>query len=199
MPDDSKQKPKDEQRDYFRVNDIIAVVANPVPADKMMNDQFVKSVTSSKAFTLMSSPDSSGVHTEATDSISSEQGALYEMMSEIKTKLDFIINHFILDKEGLLSPDKKLVNISASGIRFTTNHAVEINDLMEVKLLLPTYPPVAVFGYGRVKRVEVIDNDTYDVALEYLNMDESVRNEIIQYTLSHQREAIKRMRESGQK
>jgi len=35
------------------------------------------------------------------------------------------------------------------------------------------------------------------VAIEYLNMGDSVRNEIIQYTLSHQRETIRKMRESG--
>ncbi|MEN8262110.1 MAG: hypothetical protein ABFR82_01445 [Nitrospirota bacterium] len=41
------------------------------------------------------------------------------MISELKTKIDFIINHFMLEKEGLLTAEKKLVNISASGIRYT--------------------------------------------------------------------------------
>ena len=66
-----------------------------------------------------------------------------------------------------------------------------------MKLLLPTYPPVAVFAYGEVKRVKSLDNDAFEVALEYLNMGESVRNEIIQYTLSHQRETIRKLKETG--
>jgi len=197
MPDNQGGKSSEEKRSYFRVDDVISVVVNPVSSYKKKDDKFLESVTSSKAFSLMSPPESSGTHTEETDLIRTEHGKLYEMMGEIKTKLDFIINHFILDKEGLLSSDKALVNISASGIRFVTGHAVEVNDIMEVKFLLPSFPPVAVFGYGEVKRVDALDDGKYEVAIEYLNMDESVRNEIIQYTLSHQRETMKRMRQSG--
>ena len=68
---------------------------------------------------------------------------------------------------------------------------------MEIKLLLPTYPPVAVFAYGEVIRVSELNDGTYEVAIEYLNMGDSVRNEIIQYTLSHQRESIRKLKESG--
>jgi c-di-GMP-binding flagellar brake protein YcgR len=107
-----------------------------------------------------------------------------------------MINHFVLEKEGLLSEDKKSVNISASGIRFTVNTPAKTGDLMKIKLLLPTYPPVAVFAYGAVKRVKELDNDTYEISLEYLNMNDSVRKEIIQYTLSYQRETIKKFKES---
>jgi c-di-GMP-binding flagellar brake protein YcgR len=121
---------------------------------------------------------------------------MYDMIAEIKTKLDFIINHFILEKEGLLSEGKKSVNISASGIRFTVNTPVKEGDLMKIKLLLPTYPPVAVFAYGAVKRVTELDNGTYEISLEYLNMNDSVRKEIIQYTLSYQRETIKKFKET---
>ena len=197
MSDNKGEKSSKEKRNYFRVDDVISVVAHPVSSYKKNDDQFLKSVTSSKAFSLTSPPDSSGTHTEETDLMQSEHGKLYELIAEIKTKLDFIINHFILDKEGLLSSDKALVNISASGIRFVTSHAVEVNDIMEVKFLLPSFPPVAVFGYGEVKRVDDLGGGKYEVAIEYLNMDESVRTEIIQYTLSHQREFIKRMRLSG--
>jgi c-di-GMP-binding flagellar brake protein YcgR len=67
---------------------------------------------------------------------------------------------------------------------------------MEIKLLLPAYPPVVVFAYGEVKRVDALDENTYEVALEYINMGDSVRNEIIQYTLTHQRETIRKLKES---
>ena len=125
-----------------------------------------------------------------------EDTKLYSMMTEIKTKLDFIIHHFMLEKEGLLESEKKFVNISAAGIRFTVNSPVNVKDIMEIKLLLPTYPPVAVFAYGEVKRVKTLDENKFEVALEYINMGESVRNEIIQYTLSHQRETIRKFKES---
>jgi c-di-GMP-binding flagellar brake protein YcgR len=120
------------------------------------------------------------------------------MVTEINGKLDFILNHFMLDKEGLLSTEKKMVNISASGLKFTVNYHVKVSDIMEVKLLLPTYPPVVVFAYGKVIRAKKLDDSKYEVAIEYINLADDVRNEIIQYTLSHQREELRRSREQGE-
>ncbi|MEW6601695.1 MAG: PilZ domain-containing protein, partial [Nitrospirota bacterium] len=156
-------------------------------------------VVSSKAFSLMDSTGASEEDSEQYVPEDRNNAGLYSMMTEIKTKLDFIINHLMLDQEGLVKSGKKFVNISASGIRFTVDHQVGAGEIMEIKLLLPTYPPVAVFAYGEVKRVKKTGDGKYEVALEYLNMDDSVRNEIIQYTLSHQRETIRKIKESENK
>ncbi len=198
MLDEKQHKAKgEEKRDYFRVDDIISVVANPVHIDKEKGEEILKTVGSSRAFSLMDVQGSSRTDPEDGYSDLQEENKLYGMISEIKTKLDFIINHFMLDKEGLLQPEKKLVNISASGIRFTVDKPVGIGDILEIKLLLPTYPPVAVFAYGEVKRVRELDENQVEVAIEYLNMNDPVRNEIIQYTLSHQRETIRKLKEAG--
>jgi uncharacterized protein YfkK (UPF0435 family) len=183
---------ENEQRCYFRVDDVISVVANPANIDHERGEKFINSFTSSKAFSLMDDSES----TEQPYEDGTDNKKMYDMIAEIKTKLDFMINHFVLEKEGLLSEDKKSVNISASGIRFTVNTPAQEGDLMKIKLLLPTYPPVAVFAYGAVKRVKELDNATYEISLEYLNMNDSVRKEIIQYTLSYQRETIKKFKES---
>jgi len=188
---------ENEQRSYFRVDDVISVVANPANIDHDRGEKFIKSFTSSKAFSLMEDSESTERSTEQPYDDGTENRKMYDMIAEIKTKLDFIINHFVLEKEGLLSEGKKSVNISASGIRFTVNTPVKEGDLMKIKLLLPTYPPVAVFAYGAVKRVKELDNGTYEISLEYLNMNDSVRKEIIQYTLSYQRETIKKFKETS--
>lgn len=186
-----------EKRSFFRVDDVISVVANPLPMGKEAGEEFRRSVTSSKAFSLqVSGGELRDEHEEAAPEAPGN-AKLLRMMLELNTKLDFIINHLMLEKEGLLSSEKKLVSISASGIRFSVDHEMNVNDIMELKLLLPTYPPVAVFAYGEVKRVRKQDDGTYEIAMEYLNMGESVRNEIIQYTLSRQRETIRRTREEG--
>lgn len=197
MSEEKEKKKGDENREYFRVDDIIPVVAYPIHIDDAKNEELLRKITSSKAFTMMdpliqTNEDESAITTRYDKA---EKDKLYDMVSEIKAKLDYIISHFILNKEGLADPEKKLVNISASGIRFTVNNAVELGDIMEIKLLLPTYPPVAVFAHGQVKRVKKIDDNKYEVAIEYVNMSESVQNEIIQYTLSHQRESIRKIKE----
>jgi hypothetical protein len=200
MADERKQKSDaGEQRSYFRIDDIISVVANPVHIDEDKAAEFRKKIVSSKAFSLVETPGASGPDTEETIPENQRDAGLYSMIAEIKTKLDFIINHLMLDKEGLVQTEKKFVNISASGIRFTVDRPVLAGEIMEIKLLLPTYPPVAIFAYGEVKRVKDLGENKNEVSFEYLNMDESVRNEIIKYTLSHQRETIRKIKESGPK
>ncbi len=185
MPKEQDSKGRyGEKRDYFRIDDVIPVIANPVGEDKL---QYI-----SRSLSLSDMPSThtpKDVPADIADSLNSLK--LSELMMEIKVKLDFLINHFLFEREGLLSAQKKHVNMSASGIRFTVEHPVKVKDILEVKLLLPTYPPVAVFAYGEVKRVRILENNKYDVSLQYLNMAEKVRDDIIQYILTRQREIMK--------
>jgi hypothetical protein len=191
-----KDHGENEKRSYFRIDDVISVVANPVEIDLENLDEFKKCIVSSKAFAMTdSSVEPEGFPGDNGDI--SENRKLYEMLAEIKSKVDYIINHLMIEKEGLFTTAKKRVNISASGIRFTTEQEANVGDVMEIKLLLPTFPPVAVFAYGRVTRIKKLKNGKSDIALEYLNMSESVRNEIVRYTLEHQREMIRKMKEAG--
>ncbi len=168
-----------EKRSYFRIDDLIPIVVSPVSKDKFQDISRVLSISDVLNLPLTDMPDSL------------EDQKLSNMITAINTKLDFIISYFLLDKEGLLSGEKKRVNISASGIRFTVTYPVKVKDIMEIKLLLPTYPPTAVFTYGEVTRVRHLDDKTYEIALQYLNVGDKARDEIIQYMLTRQRETIK--------
>lgn len=197
MDNHNQKKPGDEKRSYFRVNDVINVVAIPVNVDRDKAEEFLRSASSSRAFPLLEIEQTSP---ESADNLSSDDQGMQKLLNtitELKTKVDFIINHLIMEREGLLNAEKKLVNISASGIRFTVDQQVKVGDIMEVKLLLPTYPPVAVFAYGKIKRAAPVGGNKFDIALEYVNMGDTVRNEIIQYALSHQRETIRKIREEN--
>lgn len=186
---------KREKRCYFRIDDVLSVVANPATINHEQDEYFFKSFTCSRAFPIMDDPGSVEHHAEQQHDEIPESRKIYEMITELRAKLDFVINHFVLEKEGLLSVNKKSVNISASGIRFTIHAPVKEGNLMEIKLILPTFPALAVFAYGEVKRIHALENGHYEVSLEYLNMNESVRNKIIQYTLSYQRQTIKQYKD----
>lgn len=89
------------------------------------------------------------------------------------------------------------VNISATGIRFTEDERIETGDEFELTMLLPTTPPVKIMTYGTAVRVDVAGNSKYEVALRFTDMDDAVRDEILQYLLNHQR-AITRFRKATQ-
>lgn len=195
MSGEKQQKNGGEKRNYFRVDDVISVVANPVSLINEKDKEILKTAARSQAFSLFENQDTSAIDELEKSSEFTDGNKLYELLKEIKTKLDFLVTHSLIEKDGLPSTERKLVNISASGIKFTVKHPVKEKDVLEIKLLLPTYPPVAVFAYGEVKRVKMLEDQTYEIALEYLNMGETVRDDIIQYTLNHQRETIRKRKE----
>lgn len=196
MKSDNYIDPGDERRGYFRVNDVIPVVATPVDITQISDrEDLKKALRSSKGYSLLDLENDEEEDSDAQYN-ESEDNKTHKMMKEIQTKLNFIINHLMLEKEGFLPEDRKMVNISASGIRFTVDKPAKENDIMEVKMLLPTSPPVVVFAYGEVKRVIELGDGKCEVALEYLNMGDSVKSEIVQYALNNQRESIKRAKES---
>jgi hypothetical protein len=194
MDEKGQSRKDDERRRHFRINDVISVVANPIHIDKEKSEEFAKSIATSRAFPVMENQNTDTTDDESVLPKDPDNKKLYGMMNELKAKLDFIINHFMLEKEGLNEPEKKFVNISASGVRFTVDYAVKEGEIIDIKLLLPTYPPVAVFAYGEVKRAVLLEDGQYDIALEYLNMSDSVKNEIIQYAFAQQRDSIRRIK-----
>ena len=199
MPDEKKKKTAKEKRNFFRIDDMIPVVVTPVNIDKGETEAFLKTVKSSRAFSLLDVSSTTVMDAVHMSADFYEDKKLYNMVAEIKTKLDFIINHLLLDKEGLLTAPRKNVNISAAGIKMTVDVPVSVNDIVEIKMLLPAYPPVAVFAYGEVKRVSHLDDRNSNVAIEYINMDDAVRDELVRYAMSFERELIRKRKESGSK
>ncbi|MBI5634131.1 MAG: PilZ domain-containing protein [Nitrospirae bacterium] len=120
---------------------------------------------------------------------------LWNMLVDINTKLGMILERMDLQAEGFAQIENRRVNLSATGLKVTTREKAEVGDNLEIKMLLPTYPPIGILAFGRVVRVHKTDNDEYELALHFDDMDEDIRDEIIQYTLKRQRELIRSQRE----
>ncbi|NOY65270.1 MAG: PilZ domain-containing protein, partial [Nitrospirae bacterium] len=130
--------------------------------------------------------------------IDTKEDTIMAMLQEINQKLDYLINHLIIKQEGIPVDECQEVNLSASGMRIEIEEEVDIGDIVEVKMVLPSFPPVAIQTFGEVVRVHKIERDgkvLYEVGLKFAEMTEEVREEIIQYTLKRQREIIRIKRE----
>jgi hypothetical protein len=171
-----------ENRSYFRVDDFFPVISRKVGSEAQSG--------ASKIF--------SGYGIEIQDEAFSDETVnprLWKMLVAINSKLQMILERLQLESEGLINVKNKPVNLSASGIRFTMDEKVEVGDLLEIKMLLPKYPPTGILTYGNVVKVTDKEDGTHEVSLHFQNMDDEVRDEIIQYALKRQREIIKKERE----
>jgi hypothetical protein len=120
---------------------------------------------------------------------------LWKLLNNMNDKLSLILERLHLENEGLTNAVSIPVNISASGIRFTFDQKPAVEDLFEIKMILPAYPPVGILAHGKVVRVEESDNGRYETSLHFISLSDDVRDVIIQYTLTRQREIVRRYRE----
>ncbi len=172
---------KEERRAFFRVDDMMPVRIRRAGPSPKGSSRFISPPLTIEGLDL---PDEEV-----------QENPLAGLLKEINTKLDFLINTLMMKDEGLDYEERIPVNISATGMRFDFHEEVKVGDIMELKMVLPTYPPVAILTYGEVVRVKEITRDgerIYETAVKFMEMTEEVREEIIQYTLKRQREVIKK-------
>jgi hypothetical protein len=172
----------EEKRGYFRVDDVFPVRFRRVTENELLK----KSTILSKDVVEMS-------ETDLPDGTVSPQ--LWTMLDSMNAKLNRILERLNLESAGLTTAENKTVNVSATGIRMTFHDRFDIGDIAEIKMLLPSTPPVGIETYGRVVRVRDIGNEEYEVGLQFFDMEDDVRDEIIRYTLQRQREVMLKERQ----
>jgi hypothetical protein len=166
------------KRDYFRVCDVLPLVVRKVSGDRSL-----------KRSRLVAGYGSGPSEPTLPDESVSPQ--VWRMLVDISAKLDALIEKQNLDSAGLSHAENVAVSISASGIKFALQEPAIVGDIIEIKMSLPLYPPVGIITFGEVVRVKTIDQQACEVAVRFINMDDDVRDEIIQYTLKRQRDIIR--------
>ncbi|MBF0538937.1 MAG: PilZ domain-containing protein [Nitrospirae bacterium] len=177
-----------EERDSFRVEDIMPVIVQKVDGDVYMKRAKVISEMGVDISRLRKS-----TLDVADDTVSP---MLWKMLVDINAKLSIMLDLLTFGKEGLMSAEEVHVNLSASGMSLNVKEKYRLRDCVEVKILLPTSPPVGIIVYGIVVRVkELMDMPGSEIAITFIDMEEDVRDELIQYALKRQREILRRQRE----
>lgn len=169
------------EREFFRIEDVIPMVITKVD----------KSNTARRSRIL------TGYHSDMPTVIREEtQGSvdenlhplLLKKLGEIDAKVSLILERLYLESEGLFKADNYRVNISGSGISFIDHNRYDAGEVVELKMLLSTYPTVAVHTYGQILNVGEHEQDFYKMGARFIDIDEDIRTEIIQFTMRRERE-----------
>jgi c-di-GMP-binding flagellar brake protein YcgR len=116
-----------------------------------------------------------------------------EWLKILNAKLDTIIRFMKLQSEGYFGLPSKTVNISGGGMSFLSTQAIPLGEILEIKIMLTWNQPVAISIYGEVTKSEK-KYDNYFIAVRYVHMDSSVRDEIIRFVFEREREIIREKR-----
>jgi hypothetical protein len=182
---ENDKKASKERRQYFRVDDILPVVVRVLDTDRSRVKAKVCSGFSPGLATHQ-------FHGEAPDE--RIPPPLWEMLVDIQTKLSLILNTLCQQSAGLSLAESKPVSLSAAGVRLLTRDTFALGQFVEVQMLLSLHAPVWIVVYGEVTRFCPLDSGENEVAVNFDEMDEEVRDMINYYTLKRQREVIRRQR-----
>ncbi len=166
-------------REFSRVDAYIPLQARLVPKDERQN---IRSKVSGEA-----------AMAEFRTLTDVEDKALSDWLTMLNTKLDAIINMLTFQREGISALPFVKVDISGAGLKFSSPEKYNHRDILELKMLLPMMPPVALYVYGEVIKVESSMNG-FEIAVKFIAMDEDIRDEIVKFVFKRQREILREKR-----
>jgi len=122
-----------------------------------------------------------------------EDEALAACLQILNSKLDSIIRMLAFPSSNPRELDFAKVNISAGGLSiFSSGHHAP-NDLLEIRLMLPTAPFMIFYIFGRVVRCEAAAQ-RYELSVEFVEIDDDIREQIAKYVFEKQREILRKKR-----
>jgi len=108
----------------------------------------------------------------------------------LNIKLDYII-HMIMNEPAGSTGKDRIVEISASGIKFITSEKTDPGVFLKMNLLIPGAPHFQVELIAEVMRVEESDNE-HLVASNIMCIDDEAREFIVKMSFEKQRIDIRR-------
>jgi PilZ domain len=176
----------DEKRAYFRVDDVLPLIVRRL--DPATGIGLKSRVIPGFGVGLTNFVGDDSAENE------SIPPALQAMLMQIDNKLNLILEKLFLADAELAHVESREISISAAGMRFKAWESVNVGDTVEIKLLILSQEAIWLVLFGMVKRMEPVEGGVNEVAIEFLEMEESVQEALIRYTLRRQGEIIRKQR-----
>lgn len=127
---------------------------------------------------------------------------IVELLLWIDWKVNYLMKALIEDKEGLEFPHEAvLLDLSASGMKFTTHEQVEVGTDLQLRFFLPVLPFNEMILCGAVTRSKQQETKIgllarYEIGIEFSSdISESDQESIFRYVLKRERQMLQANRD----
>ncbi len=170
---------KGEQRESFRIDDSLPVIIGKIETDEQVS-------------AIEYSLDDPGKIDPSVLEKENIPPRLWAMLVHLNQKLDRVLEVIPVD---LMKAKSQPINLSSTGMKVKIKKNFELDEPVRIKMLLPTLPVKELVIDGKVVRVEALQGGEFEVALHFHQLDDTVKDEIIHYTLNQQRKMIAAQRQ----
>jgi hypothetical protein len=110
----------------------------------------------------------------------------------LNVKLNYLIRQVSPKRATVVSMTFEPLNISCGGMSLITNESFNIGDILEIRMVLQTYPAKILYLYGEIVRTEVTPKkaEKYIVSVKFREMNDDVCNEISKFDFKKHRKKL---------
>ena len=198
MTDDQNHDLLRERREFFRIDDAIALSFQMVAPGSLPKKLERQEKGLDSEFTIMSnlsviSQEMSGVLRK----IEGKSPDIAHYLKSLDQKIDLLGKAFLTWTNEMADQPASAVNLSASGMAFNAPEPIELGTLLELKILLPFFTGLIL--YAEVVACENLsseeDEETiYQTRVNFLHLRERDRDVLIRHVLQRQSEYLRKQR-----
>jgi len=198
MADNQQPDLSRERREFFRIDDTVALSFQVVPASSLAKKLERQEKGLEGEFTIMSnlsviSQEMSGVLRKI-EGISPD---IAHYLKSLDQKIDLLGKAFLTWTNEMADQPASAVNLSASGMAFNTPEPTEIGTLLELKILLPFFTGLVL--YAEVVACKQLPSEgdagaAYQTRVNFRHLRDRDRDVLIRHVLQRQSEYLRRQR-----
>jgi len=185
------------RRECFRLDDVLYLAESPLTRGEL---ELKKNQTSNIAKQSLALRDvinsNSGINFGGLQGTDTET---LKGLDILDAKLNYIISMLSDQKAFESQLEKKQVNISTSGIKFVSKHDYCKDDFVELRIMLPLFPPLFLDLLGQVKQASPSRYGHLMIGIEFLFKSDVEEQCISQYVFQRHREVLRSERRLGKK
>lgn len=179
---------EDEKRNFFRIDDIAILQYKPVNEETVRAQQLGTAAKHVDRLTLKARFDSMSRECQPMlKMIAKSNGRIADYLEIIDQKINMLSECVLEDELSEMNVEPQHINIGAGGLSFSTAAPIMTGAMLELRMvLLPEN--TGIFSYVRVVMCSKLEEATedchqYRVALEFINMEDDVRDLITKHVL----------------
>jgi len=112
-------------------------------------------------------------------------------LGTLEAKLNYLIGVNLLQQTDLSELEDHLVNISTTGMRFSSDVRYKKGDHVLITVSLPVFPPVVMDLLARVVHVRNVDGGEFQTGVSFIYRSEEAEDTVTQYIFRRHREMIR--------
>lgn len=200
MSSQEQQDGHQDRRQFFRIDDTVSLSYQKVPlADLPARLEQMEHVQESN-FTVVSSVAAitqkmAGV----LHKIESRSSDVAAYLRSIDRKIELVARAFLAQNSDISEQPAHAVNMSATGMAFDASEALEVGDMLELKILLmPSFTGILIYAeVVGCDRLESDENDLpYLLRVNFSHMRDSDQDILISHVIQRQSVELRKRREA---